>query len=80
MNVRVYKADSRQRVHAYGLAIEIQESILDRMSTMVAEMRVIGKKCLLPFQKGVIIHFFKFQCTQVTVLFFFKVLYKAIML
>jgi len=52
MNVRVPHKDSRERTHAYGLALDLQESILDRMNTMMSTMRVIGKKNLLPFQKG----------------------------
>lgn len=52
MNVRVYSADSRDRVQAYGLAIKVQNDILDRMTKMMNEMLVLGKNTLLPFQKG----------------------------
>ena len=52
MNVRLHSADSRERVHAYGLAIDLQNDTLNKMTEMFQEMRVIGKKTLLPFQKG----------------------------
>lgn len=37
---------------SYGLSIEIQDKLLDRMTDFVTNMRVHEKKCLLPFQKG----------------------------
>ena len=52
MNVRVPRNDARQRMHAYGLAVDLQDSILDRMNTLMSTMRVIDKNNLLPFQKG----------------------------
>ena len=52
MNVRSPYSDSRERVHAYGLHLESQNVILNNMTEMVTNMRVIGKNSLLPFQKG----------------------------
>jgi len=39
---------------SYGLALETQDELLDKMSYFVAQMRVHGKKSLLPFQKGIL--------------------------
>lgn len=44
--------DSRQRTRAYGLSLEIQDKILNEMTKTIENLRVKGKKCLLPFQKG----------------------------
>lgn len=44
--------DSRQRTRAYGLSLEIQDKILNEMTNTMENLRVKGKKCLLPFQKG----------------------------
>lgn len=52
MNSRVPRQDTRDRLHAYGLALEKQNIILNNMSQMMSEIRVIGKKSMLPFQKG----------------------------
>ena len=52
MNTRVYAADSRERVQAYGLNIDVQNNILDNMTELISNMRVTGKNFLLPFQKG----------------------------
>lgn len=52
MNSRVPRQDTRERLHAYGLSLEIQNDILNNMSQMISEIRVIGKNTLLPFQKG----------------------------
>lgn len=52
MNVRVPKPDSRERTHAYGLALQVQDGILERMSNLMKDMRVKDKSTLLPFQKG----------------------------
>jgi len=37
---------------AYGLALDAQDHVLDAMSVMLANTHAIGKKILLPFQKG----------------------------
>ena len=52
MNAKVPRVDSRERCHAYGLALDTQNRILDQMKEMVENMRAIGKSGLLPFQKG----------------------------
>lgn len=52
MNVKVPYPDARERCHAYGLSLETQNHILEEMTEMVKEMRAIGRKTLLPFQKG----------------------------
>lgn len=52
LNVRVPRSDSRDRTKAYGLALELQESIINAMSDTMENMRVKGKTSLLPFQKG----------------------------
>ena len=57
MNSRVPKHDSRERSHAYGLAPEIQNDILNNMSQMISDIRMNGKNTLLPFQKGIILYF-----------------------
>lgn len=56
MNSRVPRQDTRERLHAYGLALELQNDILNNMSQMMSEIRVIGKNTLLPFQKGTKLH------------------------
>lgn len=52
LNVRVPRADSRERIQAYGISIDVQNDILDKMSNMVLNMKVGNKSSLLPFQKG----------------------------
>ena len=52
LNVRVPTSDNRNRTKAYGLALELQENIINTMSETMENMRVKGKKSLLPFQKG----------------------------
>jgi len=37
---------------AYGLALDAQDHVFDAMSVMLANTHAIGKKILLPFQKG----------------------------
>nr|AGL76355.1 transposase [Drosophila buzzatii] len=54
LNVRVPRADSRCRMHAYGLAFETQNNILDKMSSLILNMRVGRNTTLLPFQKGIL--------------------------
>lgn len=53
MNTRVPRQDSRERLNAYGLALETQNEVLNNMSKMMTDIRVIGKNTLLPFQKGI---------------------------
>ncbi|CAI6361011.1 unnamed protein product [Macrosiphum euphorbiae] len=38
---------------SYGINLEHQDEFLDKMSTFILEMRVYGKKTLVPFQKGI---------------------------
>ncbi|KAL1487917.1 hypothetical protein ABEB36_015302 [Hypothenemus hampei] len=54
MNIREYSSDTRDRRKAYGLALNVQDSILTRMSNTIENLRVKGRRCLLPFQKGII--------------------------
>lgn len=44
-------------VPSYGLDEINQNSLLDRMSEFILNMKVHGKKSLLPFQKGKLIIF-----------------------
>jgi len=37
---------------SYGINVEHQDELLDKMSTFILEMRIYGKKTLVPFQKG----------------------------
>lgn len=55
MNVRVPISDTRDRKKAFGLALEIQNGIIDKMTATISSLRAKGKRCLLPFQKGIII-------------------------
>lgn len=65
MNSRVPRQDKRERLHAYGLAPEIQNDILNNMTKMMSEIRVIGRNTLLPFQKGIILYnMFKNLCLK----------------
>lgn len=52
MNVRVPISDSRDRTKAYGLALELQNGIIDAMTKTIENLRVKGKTYLFPFQKG----------------------------
>lgn len=52
LNVRSPFRDSRERVHGFGLSEPIQNDILEKMPSMMLNMRVQGKNTLLPFQKG----------------------------
>lgn len=40
---------------AYGNALEEQNVCLDEMSNFISKMRVTGKSCLMPFQKGILL-------------------------
>lgn len=55
MNVKVPEQDSRERTKAYGLAIQIQNEILNKMDNFIRELRIPGRKVLLPFQKGILL-------------------------
>lgn len=44
-------------VQSYGLNLIEQNELLDRMTDFIQNMRVHGKKSLLPFQKGNILIF-----------------------
>lgn len=39
---------------SYGLTLETQDELLDKMTSFVTQMRVHGKKSVLPFQKGIL--------------------------
>lgn len=52
LNVSIPVTDSRERMKAYGLALETQSNILNNMNKVMSTIRVKGKKSLLPFQKG----------------------------
>lgn len=52
MNVRVPITDSRDRLKAYGLALQLQNGIIDTMTRTIESLRVKGKSYLYPFQKG----------------------------
>ena len=54
MNVKVPISDSRDRKKAYGLALELQNDIIDAMTRTIENLRVKGKTYLFPFQKGII--------------------------
>lgn len=51
-NVNMAAPDARNRNKAYGLSIEEQNQIIDDMSTTIFDLRVKGRKHLLPFQTG----------------------------
>ena len=53
MNTRTHSADSRERIHAYDVSIDVQDKIIDDMTDMMLSMRVTGKNTMLPFQKGI---------------------------
>ncbi|KAL1517342.1 hypothetical protein ABEB36_001117 [Hypothenemus hampei] len=55
LNVKVPEIDSRDRLKAFGLALDDQVRIIDEMTNLMTTMRVKGKRNLLPFQLGVII-------------------------
>lgn len=54
-NSKVPESDSRNRVKAYGLALNEQNEILNKMETTMSDLRKIGSKHSLPFQRGIII-------------------------
>lgn len=55
LNVRVPNKDSRDRVKAFGLRLDLQTQILNDMNETITKMRVKGKSFLMPFQKGMYI-------------------------
>ena len=52
MNVRQYSSDTRERTKAYGLVLDVQDTIVSKMTNTIENLRVKGRKALLPFQKG----------------------------
>ncbi|VEN55423.1 unnamed protein product, partial [Callosobruchus maculatus] len=54
-NVSSPVTDSRARNRAYGLALEEQNKILDKMSEVMKELQVIDSRGKLPFQKGILL-------------------------
>ncbi|KAL1489510.1 hypothetical protein ABEB36_013468 [Hypothenemus hampei] len=53
-NVSVPVSDSRTRNRAYGLAIQEQDEILDKMSQKIKNLKVKGRQQMLPFQNGIL--------------------------
>ncbi|CAH0546285.1 unnamed protein product [Brassicogethes aeneus] len=53
LNVSTPISDPHGR--AFGLALDIQMPILDKMSQVISQMKVIGRSSQLPFQKGILI-------------------------
>ncbi|KAL1488760.1 hypothetical protein ABEB36_010800 [Hypothenemus hampei] len=51
-NTKVPETDSRERMKAFGLSIDIQGEIIDKMTEVMKNMRAVGKSTLMPFQKG----------------------------
>lgn len=41
--------------HAFGINLEIQNKVISDMNEFITEMRVTGKKSLMPFQKGILL-------------------------
>ncbi|KAF2887032.1 hypothetical protein ILUMI_19141 [Ignelater luminosus] len=54
-NGKVSQTDSRSRMKAYGLALEDQNAILDKMAAVVSGMRNINCHARLPFQNGILV-------------------------
>ena len=46
---------SRTGVVGYGLDLQKQQQLLSKMTETITKLRVKGHKCLLPFQKGIIV-------------------------
>lgn len=53
MNVRVPICDARHRQKAYGLAVPLQNDIINEMTRTMENMKVKGKIFLMPFRKGI---------------------------
>lgn len=60
-NVSTPVSDSRARNRAYGLALQDQNAILNKMSEVISQMKVIGSRGQLPFQKGILISNYSLQ-------------------
>ncbi|KAL1487972.1 hypothetical protein ABEB36_015353 [Hypothenemus hampei] len=54
-NCQIPHPDSRNRVKAYGLALAEQNEILEKMNSIMQNMRKIGGNAILPFQKGILV-------------------------
>lgn len=54
-NSKVPEIDSRNRIKAFGLAVEEQNDIINKMNDNILQLRASGKKVLLPFQKGILL-------------------------
>lgn len=54
-NSKVPESSLRDRVKAYGLCLETQNKILENMEDLTRNMKVLNKRFLLPFQKGILI-------------------------
>lgn len=55
-NSKIAAVDSRERMKAYGLALETQNQILSDIDQLIFKLRTPNKSCLLPFQKGILIN------------------------
>lgn len=55
-NSQAIRKDARKRLHAFGLAMEVQLDILNRATEFFKEARVVGKSSMQPFQKGIIMN------------------------
>lgn len=60
-NVSTPMQDTRLRNRAYGLALEEQNTILDKFSEVISKMKVIGCRGQLPFQKGIRLNKFMYN-------------------
>ncbi|KAJ8953431.1 hypothetical protein NQ318_023550 [Aromia moschata] len=54
-NISIPVSDSRARNRAYGLALEEQNRILNKMSEVITQLKVINSRSKLPFQKGILL-------------------------
>lgn len=69
LNVRVPQTDSRERMKAFGLALDVQMKIIEDMTTLMSNMRVHGKNSRMPFQTGKNSRFIKI-CNNFLFLYF----------
>lgn len=51
LNIGVRRKDSRKRTHGFGLQLDQQMAIINKMSKTMLQMRATGKKSMMPFQK-----------------------------